>query len=111
MDKPILDNRFTIAAGNGNEGISVLLAMIGSNTLESLDNIIHMPNIGVRIGGLKVDRDNKRTDTFAVEAINIAATGVARGRNGKKQSALRFKQAATVGEEMLDFLMRQRQLD
>ena len=110
LHKPILDYRLAVAAGNGNQGNIVLLTMIGGNALEGLYDVVHLPNVGIRIVGLEVGRNHKGADTTTVKVVNIAATGIAFRRDCKEEGALRLHKAAAVGEEMNDIHLGLRQL-
>ena len=100
LDEPIFDDGFSITPRNAYNGNMELFAMVGCNLLEGINNIVHLPQVDVGIIYLMRVWYNKGADSTTIEVINIPATGVAGGRNGKKERVLWVGKTATISQQM-----------
>ena len=107
---PVLDDGLAIASCDAHHRNAELAAMIGGEALESLENVVDMPHVGLGQREIAVDRHNEVAHTLLIEALGIAGATVALGGNGKEKGADSLGERAAVGKQMKDTVIRTAQL-
>ena len=109
LDNPVLDNGLAVGARDAHHGNVVERAAIGGKLLEGHDDVLDLPEVGTLAAGellleglFDLLRNDEIADSAGIEVIDIAATRVALGGDGKEETVCKIGRTAAVREEVLD---------
>ena len=100
LDNPVLDDGLAVAARDAHHGVGELRTMVRGEALEGGEDVVDTPDIGLGEVEVAVGGYHELAHARLVEAVDVTATAVALGGNGKEEGAMGRNEGAAVGEQV-----------